>query len=432
VIDQVTNAAARSAMVVVALAIALGGCFSDRGVVIEVDVGDSRAIEVELYLGKTRCDPEDNPAGIDCTAIAPPSGTVALGGTIWFRDDASPYKAAVQGRTATFHLTAASKTTLPIVIAVGRALTPLRPVASGTATLRDVEIPVDRGRIVTVALAAAEPVVARPIDARNLTEERVREWAKTTPESSCVVVEHWDNGAAQRDFIVPAEDPDCDDVAKPECNPAAFHGDGIVGGAPIKPDCVVDTTERCVIGNGCNDDHPGEITECSPLPRELCVPSALCGNCSGLADDCIRDTIAGDPGIPHVACEVPTTPTLGMCDGDNSAEIDLTTVPEYVDRGCGRQPVLASLQATGFSTSRSFAGATFELSGAGDQCRFRVTWKNGSPRVGTDHGFVALETRTGAVLLPIEIKFLSEPLACTLPMKCLVVHPPDTVWSCVQ
>jgi hypothetical protein len=434
-----SNDAAPSAMagarscIAGALAIALcAGCFSDRGLVIEVDVGDTRASEVELYLGKTKCDPQNNPAGIDCTAIAPPDGTVALGGTIWFRDDASPYKATVQGRTATFHLTAASATTLPIVIAVGRALTPVRPVASGTATLRDVEIPIDRGRIVAVALVAAQPAIARPIDAKNLTEERVREWSKTTPESSCVFVEHWDNGAVERDFVVPAEDPDCDDVAKPECNPAAFHGDGIVGGAPIKPDCVVDDAERCVIGNGCNDDHPGEITECAALPRELCVPSALCGSCSSLAGDCIRDTIAGDPGIPRIVCEVPTTPTLGMCAGENSAVIDLTTVPEYFGRGCGRQPLLASLQATGFSTSRTIGGAVFELSGAGDQCTFAVTWKTGSPRVSADHGFVVLETRNGAVLLPIAFQFLSEPPQCTLPMKCLVFSAPDTVWSCVQ
>jgi hypothetical protein len=416
-----------------ALAIALGaGCFSDRGVVIEVDIGDTRASEVELYLGKTKCDPANNPAGIDCTAIAPPDGTVALGGTIWFRDDASPYRATVKGRTATFHLTAASKTTLPIVIAVGRSLTPLRPIAEGTATLRDVEIPVDRGRIVTVALAAAQPVVARPIDAKNLTEDRVREWPKTAPESSCVVVEHWNNGQAERDFIVPAEDPDCDDVQKPECNPAAFHGAGIVGGAPIKPDCVVENTERCVIGNGCSDDHPGEITECAALPRELCVPSALCANCSSLAGDCIRDTIAGDPVIPRVVCEVPTTAALDMCGGENSAVIDLTTVPEYFGRGCGRQPLLASLQANGFSTRASFGGATFELSGAGDQCTFTVTWKSGSPRVGTDHGFVVLETRNGGVLLPIAFQFLSEPPTCTLPMKCIVLSAPDTMWSCVQ
>lgn len=418
-----------------ALSIALGaGCFSDRGVVIEVDIGDSRASEVELYLGKSKCD-ANNPAGIDCTAIAPPDGTVALGGTIWFRDDVSPYKATVKGRTATFHLTAESPTTLPIAIAVGRALTPLRPVAAGTATLRDLEVPVHSGRVVTVALTAAAPVVAEPIDTKNLDEDRVKEWSKAAPESSCVVVEHWDHGQATRDFIVPAEDPDCDDVAKPECNPAAYHGAGAVGGAPVKPDCVVDSAGVCVVGNGCSDDAPGQITECTELPRELCVPSALCG-CPGLAGDCIRNKVEGDPlGIPHIACEVPTTPLLGMCSGDNSAVIDLTLVPEYQTRGCGRQPLLASLQATGFSTSRNFGGATFELSGAGEQCRFTVSWKNGGPRVANDLdlGFVVLETRVGAVLLPIAFKFLSMPGACTTGMNCALVDATaDSMWSCVQ
>ena len=414
-----------------ALAVAVGaGCFSDRGVVIEVDVGDTRAIEVELYLGKTRCE-ANNPAGIDCTAIAPPNGKVALGGTIWFRDDVSPYKAVVNGRTATFHLTAASATTLPIAIAVGRALTPLRPVATGAATLRDLEIPVNRGRIVTVALVAMTPVVAEPIDPRNLNEDRVREWSKAAPESSCVVVEHWDQGQATRDFIVPAEDPDCDDVQKPECNPAAYHGAGIVGGAPIKPDCVVDSAQRCVLGNGCSDDAPGQVTSCTELPRELCVPSALC-SCTSLAGDCIRDIVANDPTVPKIECEVPTTEALGMCSGDNSATIDLTVVPEYSGRSCGRQPLLASLQATGFSTSRNFAGAAFELSGAGDECKFTVTWKSGSPRVAdaADHGFVVLDTHNGALLLPIAFNFVSVP-ACATDMKCLLLDTPDTMWSCV-
>jgi len=415
-----------------ALAIALAACFSDRGVVVEVDVADTRAIEVELYLGKTRCD-ATNPAGIDCTAIAPPDGKVALGGTIWFRDDIAPYRATVSGHTATFHLTADSPTTLPVAIAVGRALTPLRPVASGVATLHDLEIPVHSGRVVKVALAAATTVVAVPNDTKNLDEDRVREWSKGTPESSCVVVEHWDGGQVTREFIVPAEDPDCDDVAKPECNPAAYHGAGSVGGAPAKPDCVVDSAGVCVLGNGCSDDAPGQITDCTALDRALCIPSALCG-CTSLTGECIRGKIEGDPlGVPRIACAVPTTPLLGMCSGDNSATVDL--VAEYQGRGCGRQPLLATLQATGFSTTRTFGGATFELGGAGDQCKFTVSWKSGMPRVANDVdlGFVVLETRSGAVLLPIEFKFLSMPGACTAAMDCSLVDTTlDSMWSCVQ
>src|SRR5690348_14769174 len=57
--------------------VAAAGCFHDKGLGIEVDVGDTHASKVELYLGKVACNPQDNKAGIDCTSIAPPDGTVA-------------------------------------------------------------------------------------------------------------------------------------------------------------------------------------------------------------------------------------------------------------------------------------------------------------------------------------------------------------------
>src|SRR5437868_9344279 len=69
---------------------ALGGCFSDRGVAIEVDVGATGATSVELFLGKAACDSSDKAAGIACTTIAPPDGTTPLDGSIWFRDAAAP------------------------------------------------------------------------------------------------------------------------------------------------------------------------------------------------------------------------------------------------------------------------------------------------------------------------------------------------------
>src|SRR5262245_60920317 len=73
-------------------AAAQAGCFSDRGVAIEVDVGDTGATKVELFLGMTACDRTGNGAGIACTTIAPPpDGSVALAGAIWFRDPGEPY-----------------------------------------------------------------------------------------------------------------------------------------------------------------------------------------------------------------------------------------------------------------------------------------------------------------------------------------------------
>ena len=76
------------------LAAALGGCFSDRGVAIEVAVGATGATTVELFLGAAACDADANAGGIACTTVAPPpDGSVALAGDIWFRDAAAPYVA---------------------------------------------------------------------------------------------------------------------------------------------------------------------------------------------------------------------------------------------------------------------------------------------------------------------------------------------------
>src|SRR5947208_650909 len=86
---------------------------------------------------------------------------------------------------------------------------------------RGLAIPAGGARVVLTSLTAAAAVVPTQTDTKDLSEDRVLVWTKQTPPSSCVVVEHWDHGQLTRDFVVPEEDPDCDDVAAPECNPAA-------------------------------------------------------------------------------------------------------------------------------------------------------------------------------------------------------------------
>ncbi|MGH9885575.1 MAG: hypothetical protein ACREBE_08610 [bacterium] len=419
---------------------ALTGCFHDKGLGIEVDVGDTHASKVELYLGKVACKPDDNDAGIDCTSIAPPdgtvappAGTVALRGDIWFRDSPLPYTADVDGRAAAFRLQADGATKLPIVVAVGFAITPagLRPV--GTAVLRDVEIPASGARLVTTTLAAAGAVALKPTEPKDLTEDRVMVWTKAEPASSCVVVEHWDHGQVARDFVVPEVDPDCDDVAAPECNPAAYRGSSAVGGAPTKPDCVAPADTRCVLGAfGCTDVPVGPRDVCIAQPRAVCLPEPLC-TCTALAGDCIASAINDEPTASmtaHLVCDVPTNAALGVCGGHDNDLIDLS---DKFPTGCGRQPLLSSLQLTGVSQSHKFGNAEFELSGASDACVFKVTWKGGALPLGTmgDSGFVALDLAAGGVLLPIVFRFhldscLIEPFHCEL-----VDVPDDSVWGCV-
>jgi hypothetical protein len=415
---------------VVAAALA-AGCFSDHGLGIEVDVGDTGATKVELYLGKTRCDPTSNAVDIDCTRIAPPDGKVALAGSIWFRDDLLPYSAVANGHTAAFQLRADAATTLPIVIAVGLVTTGDTVRAVGTATLHDFAIPVNGARVATIALTATNPVVPEQTDTQNLSEDRAMVWTKTTPPSSCVVVEHWDHGQVARDFVVPTEDPDCDDVT-PECNPAAYRGSSAVGGAPTRSDCVVPAEQHCVLGAfGCMDVPTTTTDTCLAQPRRTCLPDALC-ECSGLAGDCIRNAIDTEPTasmIPHLECDVPTTLALGVCNGRDNDTIDLS--PRFPD-GCGRQPRLSSLQLTGVSPDHKFANAEIELSGASNECMFKITWKSGVLPADalTEDGFVVLDLASGGVLLPIVFNFRIDTCLIT-PFHCkLVDNPSDSLWTC--
>jgi hypothetical protein len=421
---------ARAVAGVLATALATG-CF-DRGLAIEVDVGDTSASKVELYLGKTRCDPTDNTADIDCTSIAPPDGTVALRGTIWFRDSPLPYTADVKGHTATFQLQADTATTLPIVVAVGLGVTPLglRPV--GTATLLDLAIPVGSARIVTTSLTAAGAVLPKQTDTKDLTADRVMVWAKSTPPSSCVVLEHWDHGQVVRDFVVPDDDPDCDDLAPPECNPAAYRGSSAIGGAATRPDCVAPLEKRCVLGAfGCTDVPAATTDTCIAQPRHTCLPEQLC-QCTALAGECIQNVIDSDPTgsmIPHLECDVPTTAALGACSGRDNDIVDLS---QKFPAGCGRQPLLSSLQLTGVSTSHKFGNAEFELSGASEACMFKISWKSGllPADVTTEDGFVGLDLANGGVLVPIVLRFRVDTCLIT-PFHCrLVDYPTDSLWSC--
>jgi len=420
-----------------ALAIALGaaGCFSDRGVAIEVDVGDTRATAVELYLGKTACD-RSNPAGIACTTIAPPDGTSPLRGTIWFRDDVSPYTAAVKGHTATFQLTAETPTTLPIVIAVGTVPGDPDVRGVGAATLTDLAIPVHSARVVTTTLAAANPVVPGQGPATGAAEDRVLVWAKHTPPSSCVVVEHWSHGQAMRDFVVPAEDPDCDDVSAPECNPAAYHGARASGGADGAPQCLATAAgQPCVLGNlGCRDGVPGYTGPCVPQGDQVCVPQLFC-ECTGIDAACLQMKLDLGASVPHVDCDVPLTDQLGVCPGPDSTMISLD--PGYpAGTSCGDAPMFSSLQLASYATTHDFAGITMELGKASAPCEFEIKAAGGTRNSlvdGNEYGAIRLDTASGGLLLPIVLHFRRNACA-TVSFACNIspTGASDSLWSCVR
>ncbi len=420
----------------IAACAALAGCFSDRGLAIEVDIGDTGATSVELYIGKTPCNTSGDTASFDCSGIAPPDGRVMLRGDVWLRDDLLPYTATVHGRSATFKLEADAASKLPVLIAVGLApdLVP-RLRAVGTATLLDVEVPIHGARIVTTTLVAAKPVVTRPTDTADLTEDRVLVWTKQSPPSSCVVVEHWEHGQVTRDFVVPVEDPDCDDV-KPECNPTAFHGTSPAGGS-ITPDCFAAAASgACVLGShGCSDDGGPGTGACAAVRTEVCVPEGFCG-CTSLDGPCTRDKIdeAGST-VPHVDCHIPVQVSplgIELCPSSDRSMIRLDMF--FQSDKC-IQPLLGSLQLGELTPKHDFGGAMMELGSPTQPCSFPILWKDGprlSPSAERDHGIIKLQTPDGApLLLPIVLTFVPALCPADNQFTCNVAGDPrDALWTC--
>lgn len=428
----------RWALIMVALVVFGVGCFSDRGIAIEIDVGATGATSVELYVGNRRCtDPGEQ--GFRCDGgIAPPSIAAHLDGDVWYRDDVAPYFAVVSGGKATFRLQADMVTTLPIAIAVG-STGPGTP-ALGTATLRDVTVPVDDARIVRAELVASGEV--RP-STDSATTDRAMVWnQRETPASSCVVVEHWTNGEVERDFIVPPDDPDCDSV-KEECDPGAYLGSRLNDRCLIKPPNDA-THGACRLGAfGCTDER-GPRDMCMRLPR-VCVPKAFC-DCpltpsAQPSDDCLEMKASGAlDEVSRIVCTVRLDPgnSLRACK-DKSDPIDLGGL--LGNDGC-KQPEMSLLRADelAFPTrSRNFGGVDLELINKTDACGFVVQVNSGRREIMLDRpeefGIIRLDTDDRVVLLPIVVRFVLDsgiPSQCAgTTMSCTPqLAADDPMWAC--
>lgn len=424
---------------------AIAGCFSDRGLVIEVDVGDSGAVAVELFLGADVCTPGDNPAGIDCRTIAPPppAGPTPMPGAIWFRDSPALEVATVQDHRAIFQLRSDVATMVPIVIAVGMnsggqgPSQGLDPRAIATAVLHDVEIPTAAARVLRTTLVPAASVMSPTGPA--VAENRVMVWRKTTmtpttvQASSCVVTEHWEAGTATRDFIVPADDPDCDGVMM-ECDPAAFHGAANPGEA-ARADCLVSEGNGCALGSyGCSDDDVVRGGQCAQQRTRTCVPQAFC-DCPTLDPGCFENQLQAQE-TPHIDCHFPTDTTLALCQNNASALIMLGPTSGGIS-SC-EQPRIGGLALDRVATSASFDGATLALSSPRAPCSFSITWTSGS-RTASDPvsvGAITVPFPGGAVVLPLVVHFDRVPggdCASALGSSCQVMPAPDdSVWDCAK
>lgn len=415
------------------IALCAAGCFSDRGVAIEVDVGTTGATSVELYLGKDPCDSDHHPPGVTCDSITPPDATSPLTGNMFFRDASVRYtvNVDVKDHTATFRLQADQATRLPIAIAVGfvrdeQGTQGMRPV--GAATMRPLEIPLNSARIVTTTL-----IPANQVQPSGDGETRVIVWNKPTSPSSCVAVEHSPREQpATWDFVVPLDDPDCDGLLnKDECNANAFDGMN-AGGQAATPNCFTAGESSCVLGSlACADGHPPVLGTCQAQQDQapVCVPSQFCTICPDTIGSCspakINEKLAS---IPHIDCYVPSLPDIGLCSTEQS--IDLSD--RYQSGNCGDSPRLEAFPPGDPTEKHNFDGVEMDLSSASAPCEFKVIWKGGLRTVADpiDLGVIRLSTSRGAVLLPIALHFMTG--SClTTPFTCTLTElPTDPLWTC--
>jgi hypothetical protein len=417
------------------IAAGTAGCFSDRGLAIEVDVAGTGATTVELFLGKAACEASDNPAEIDCKALGPPpAGSALLRGSIWFRDDLAVDTVPVTGSRATFQLRSSTTATLPIVIAVGLTQGD-HPV--GVATLHDVTVPGGSARVLATALVPAGAVQAAA-PAKTAVEDRVQVWRKATPPSSCVVAEHWEGGAATRSFVVPGQDPDCDDFVDEDCNPAAYLGTTDPGTAS-RPDCFAPQTSACVLGSrACTDGSATRTGACGPQHNATtCVPDRFCACTDEIGSTCWQDQVRTMPlAVPFIDCSVATTQLapLTVCPGPGQDTAMIALDGHFTqDQTCGTATI-ASSSLLGFGSSASFGGAVMELSSPRKPCNFSITWKTGTRTAidPIDVGAIRLQTATGALVLPLVLRFHPTVTSCVGPQfSCTLTDvATDGVWSC--
>lgn len=432
---RIARIARRAWLASLAIAAVGAGCFSDRGLAIEVDLAGTGATSVELFLGKAACDASDNPAGIDCKAIAPPpASSVPLRGSIWFRDDLAVDAVRVTGPRATFQLRSDTAATLPVVIAVGLTQDD-RPV--GVAALHDVAIPTGGARVLATALVPAGPVQAAA-PARTAVEDRVLVWRKTAPPSSCVVAEHWEGGAATRSFVVPGQDPDCDDAVASDCAPAVYLGMTPPGTA-ARPDCFATQPGACMLGSrACSDGSATRTGACGAQHNAaICVPDPFCTCAGDIGDACWQGQVRAMPlAMPVIDCSVATTALapFTVCPGADQATAAISLDDHFaLDRACGT-PTIASSALLGFGSRAAFGGAEMELSSPDKPCSFSITWKSGARTSGdaADIGAVRIQTATGALVLPLVLRFHPTVDSCLGPQfTCTLMDAPtDGVWTC--
>lgn len=433
------------ARVALAAALALAAC--DSGVSIEVDVGATGATKIELFVAS-------HDACADCGALAGPTDGRPLAGSVFFRDPDATFSVDVTNGHATVNLAPGDGDndvrTIVIVGLVDDAVV-------GASVLESFHVGSSAMRVLVSLEAANGDKLGDTTPSAD--PFRVELWRKQVDGNiGCVGVERWDGDSLTvRKFVVPEEDPDCDDIeADLECRPFQYK-------ASARPDetsysCLatfpVGSGTACMLGGAACVDGEGPATTCGPTP--YCVPEAVCSTtCSAMQPGCLLNQLSA-PGVAlaHIECTLPVTSngagTLSVCDENLMLPVDMGAPFASAQRAC------TSARFANLAMPPVAFGAQMDLKANGSMTSDKLRVKLAGGFHGACQYDLAVSgtidpmSSTGALqlaavdlaldndqhlVLPVRIELSTD---CTTGGSCVAVYPPtigstqDSIVHCIE
>lgn len=415
------------ALLLAAIAILGSACGGSDGVFIEVQrppgmPGD----RVQLLIADRGCQLD----GVPCESMQPQDFNSPLEADVFFRDALDEYTAAFEGDTATFQLEAKDKR-LPLVLAIASR-------------------PTDRGREITgIAIMRGTIDLARdPVRYEVLLESpegsrAVVTWPHDAPALRCVGVRDADGTNL---FVVPDDDPDCDDEILAmrgitECAPLAFLGFALDGDAQCLTDDAL--TGACVLGAAPTCDESGSQTSCVGGP--ICMPDSVCATCDPMDLSCAAAELGESP--TRVVC---TLPAAVDTNNNNLLVPCETAMPVLVEPfetfDCKAPPHFAdpANPADPFSSGRSDlplgASATLQVTRFEPTCKVELDWQGSLAAPGPlsfdtiVHAEVLQPSTQARRELLVPVTFKIEVGCGVVPPRCTIdaVAVSDSVFSCAQ
>lgn len=299
------------------------------------------------------------------------------------------------------------------------------------ASMTNVDVPTNDAVAYVMQLQAASQ--HEPSDDPTPGGIRVWPWRKQSASSAACLGVELSNGSQvyQRVWLVPEDDPDCDDVAS-ECDDYYWHADQTRGSSIADANCfeatpVIATRAQCRLGSrACVDDQPPGA--CTALTNpQYCVANALCNPDACLADATACMTLGNTTGL---ACRFLTNGQGAQCaDGTNIGPLKIDLMPLLPD-GCSDVGFVSfDALAGGVVSSHSLAvpspsAPTGTLSMEqfnGTRCSFEITLTGTFNTADDPPVLVGLDIRRrngDHWLLPLVL--VGDPTDCSVISQCLI------------